>query len=502
MKIFLPILLFISIAGRSQTAGDIVYGSDQVITVNITFTQPNFWDSLTANYASEIDMIASTMEFIDNTGTHSFDSVNIRLKGNSSYGHPGNKKSFKIDFNDYVTTQKYDGMKKLNFNNAFKDPTFMREKVFMDLCRQAGIPAPRINYANVYMNGQFWGFYTIVEQVDKEFVQNVFPNDLGNLFKAGDGFGTNPIFADLKYYGADQSSYLGRYELKLNETANDWTDLIEFIDFINNSTTTDFGTFLSDHINKTPFLRSIATDVLFSNLDSYQNSARNYYIYHDMWNDRWEWIKWDANEAFGSYSGGPGLGDLTQLAPNYIAANRPLIQNTFTNSTLYSEYLLEVCWIMDQYFNNEYLDPIIDELKVLIAPHVYADNLKQYSSAQFDQNIESNITVSGGPGGGTVYGLKSFISARKTYLSGVIDCSLGLDEEFSEISISPNPFNTSFSVNTDAKIGDFEVMTSEGRSVDFDVRTTSNGYEIEVKGDPGIYFLIVDKSQAIKLMKF
>lgn len=47
-------------------------------------------------------------------------------------------------------------------------------------------------------------------------------------------------------------------------------------------------------------MKSLVLDNLFSNLDSYTNSARNYYIYHNPVNGLWEWIKWDCNEAFGS----------------------------------------------------------------------------------------------------------------------------------------------------------------------------------------------------------
>ena len=54
--------------------------------------------------------------------------------------HPGDKKSFKIDFNKFISGQNYDGLKKLNFSNGFKDPTCMREKLFFDVCRQVGVP--------------------------------------------------------------------------------------------------------------------------------------------------------------------------------------------------------------------------------------------------------------------------------------------------------------------------------------------------------------------------
>ena len=505
MKKFLLFFVLSPVLLSAQTAGDVVFATDQVVEVRITFNQVGYWDSLVANYSTETDMIAASMEFIDNTGSHVVDSINIRLKGNSSYGHPGNKKSFKVDFNDYVVGQTYDGMKKLNFNNGFKDPTFMREKIFMDLCRTAGIPAPRISFCNVYMNDVFWGFYTMVEQVDKEFIQNNFVDDTGNLFKAGDGFGSNPVFADLKDYGSLQSSYETRYELKTNEVVNDWTDLIEFIGFINTSTSTDFGNNLAININKTPYLRSVATDVLFANLDSYQNSARNYYIYHDMLNDRWEWIKWDGNESFGSYTGGPGTGTMTSLAPNYIATNRPLIQNTFNNSSLYSEYLLELCWIMDQYFNNSYLDPKIDAVKALIQPHVYADNLKQYSDTQFDQNTDVNITVSGGMGSQTIYGLKSFVTARNTYLQGVVDCSLGATElDKTELNVYPNPFTNMFTIVGYDGTSDVKLLDMNGRNIEFDMTVDLNEISISTDADAGVYFVVIssgEKSETLRLIK-
>ena len=101
------------------------------------------------------------------------------MKGNSSDFHPGDKKAFKIDFNKFKVGQNYYGLKKLNFSNCFKDPTFMREKLFFDLCRAHGVPAPRANYANVKYNGEDWGFYTLIEQIDDQFLDWRIGNDSG-----------------------------------------------------------------------------------------------------------------------------------------------------------------------------------------------------------------------------------------------------------------------------------------------------------------------------------
>ncbi|MEO0404668.1 MAG: CotH kinase family protein, partial [Bacteroidota bacterium] len=330
------ILLLISFISFSQLEGDAIFAQDQIVTIELDFPEDNFWSTLTTNY-EDASYTWANLTLTDMFGVQTFDSVGVRLKGNSSYNHPGNKKAFKIDFNKYISGQNYDGLKKLNFSNGFKDPSLIREKVFFDVSHAVGVPAPRTSFANVYMNGTFWGFYTVVEQIDDQFLDWAILDDDGNLFKAGDNFGGDDGAADLVYYGDDQSNYENRYELKSNEDENDWSDLINFIDFINNSSDEQFEAEIAGRIELDEFLGSLALDNLFSNLDSYEGSARNYYIYHNLTSGKWEWIKWDGNEAFGSYTNGQQ--NVVELDVDYVNASRPLIERVFDNPNLYQQYL-------------------------------------------------------------------------------------------------------------------------------------------------------------------
>lgn len=458
----------------SQIEGDDLFGTDQIISIELDFPQSNYWTTLVANYeADENEYIVGNLTLTDIYGTQTFDSVGVRLKGNSSYSHPGNKKSFKIDFNKFVAGQNYDGLKKLNFSNGFKDPTCMREKVFSDICLAAGVLAPRTSFAEVNFNSTAWGFYTVVEQIDDQFMDWAILDDDGNLFKAGDNFGGGPggsggDAADLLYYGSEQSAYESRYELKSNEDLNDWTDLISFLDFINNSSNEEFETLLPNQLELTEYLRSAALDNLFSNLDSYTGSARNYYLYHNLSSNKWEWIKWDGNETFGSYSN--GVNGMTTLALNYHDDDRPLLERIFENENLYNLYLQELCDIQEQYFNSTYMDARIDEVKNLIQSSVYADNNKMYSNADFDTNIEGDLGGGPGPGGGTTYGLKSFVASKGNYVQGQVDCSLftGLEDlELVTVSLYPNPAFDRVQLDLSRQIGSVHVqfIASDGRIV-------------------------------------
>jgi len=504
------LLAFSTFTISAQAPGDDVFGTNQILTVELSFSQTGFWDSLVANYSTETYMKAD-IAITDLEGIHNYEDIGIRLKGNSSYGHPGEKKSFKIDFNRYVDSMDYDKMEKLNFGNCFKDPTFMREKIVFDLSREAGVPAPRCIFANVYMNGTFWGFYDVVEQIDDDFLNTQFDNSSENLFKAGAAFDIGTYAADLMYYGNDTASYEARYSLENNATENDWTDLIKLTNFINNASDAIFSDSLQYYFNLPTLMKSLATDNLFANLDAYTNSARNYYIYHNPVNGLWEWIKWDCNEAFGSYSGGGmgggGITDMTNLEIDYYAIARPLLERIVTITATRESYDYYYCVMKNNYFTSTYIDAKVDELYTLIQAAVYADDNKMYTTEQFDLNVEENITTGGGPGGGTVYGLKSFVSERNVYLEDIIDCTdVGqtVNEQLpSALLVYPNPADDIIYIQHNYT-ADVVIQIYNMNGV---VVATTNGQNINTQFDisalpSGIYIVKISNKSESSICRF
>ena len=176
-----------------------------------------------------------------------------------------------------------------------------------------------------------------------------------------------------------------------------------------------------------------------------------------MSTDMWEWIKWDANETFGSYGFGVQT-PMEELEIDFFDGNRPLLERVFENQVFMSQYTSEICLLLNTVFNPNYLNPLIDGYKSLIQSHVYADQNKMYSNSEFDTNIESNIggggpggggPGGGGPGGGITYGLKSFIQNRYNFLNSAVSCEpysnlASIHEK--NIQIYPNPVSSSFRI--------------------------------------------------------
>ncbi len=481
----------------AQTEGNNVFGPDHILQVDIDFYSTSYWNELLSEYEGEQNYIPAAITIGTEIGTTTLDSVGIRLKGNSSMNHPGNKKPFKVDFNRFIPGQAYDLLKKLNFNNGFKDPTFAREKVFLDICEDAGILAPRATFAEVRYNGESWGFYTVVEQIDDQFLDRSIGDDDGMLFKAGSNFGPGSDEASLVYEGPNASDYGDAYDLKMNES-DDWSDFISFIEFINTASDEQFENELGDHLDLQAYLRSAALDNLFANLDSYTLSARNYYLYQNTTLGRWQWIKWDCNETFGSYAFGVP-GDMTQLDVEFDGGNydRPLLERILANENLKNAYLAEVCELRELYFNSEYLDPRLDAVQALIQSAVYNDDNKMYSNADFAANFDNNLNT-GGPGGGggpggALYGLHSFVADRSAFVANEVDCSgLGTSGlyDWQPFAVYPNPTDgrVTLAWNASGEHPTIELYDLSGQLAGI-IKTGSRQTTHELNLPPGLYFL-------------
>ncbi|MBU0984714.1 MAG: CotH kinase family protein, partial [candidate division Zixibacteria bacterium] len=207
-------------AAAMKPASHPLFDGDTVHEIHLTFHQADWWDQLTYNYEHYDDIPYIEAEF--DWGTLHFDDIGVRFKGNSSYmSYNGLKKSFKLDIDEFTTDQTVYGLDKLNLNNCFLDPSFVREKCAYELCEAVGLPTERTNYAAVYINGTYWGLYLLIEQYDQEFIESRFgAGEEGNLWK-GEPHGS------LEYLGASEASYYPDYELKTNEDINDWSSLVE-----------------------------------------------------------------------------------------------------------------------------------------------------------------------------------------------------------------------------------------------------------------------------------
>jgi len=482
-----PILLFFALLllnnfSWSQSNGTIVFDETYIHEIQLTFEQVNFWDSLDHYYNEWFNNGAENIEYMMAAVTidgNEIDSIGIRQKGfYSNWGAWTDKKPLKLKFNKYVSGRKYDGLKKINLQNGFQDAAMIRDALSYKFMRDAGIPASRTAYAKVYLNGEYWGLYIMVEQVDNKFLKNWFDDNDGDLFKC-------MAWTNLDWQGNNEANYTDEFELKTNEETSDFTDFINWVDVINNSADADFKDNLANIFETEKYLKVLASDIIMLNWDSYYDHGRNFYVYQNPDDNKFNWIPWDYNLSFSDQP--------IELIIDYsdlpFSEPKPLVINTQENDDLRAVYFSHLCYLINNYFNLDHLEEYIDNTVQLIRPPLVLDENKFFPNiADFDMAIDQEI--------------KQFITQRYEDVVQQLDgygysCITGIEDVAinDEFLMYPNPANQQFNIkiknNGASKFKEFQVLDVLGRKI---IDQQINGPNITVNCSDwtsGIYLVVL-----------
>ncbi len=249
----------------------------------------------------------------------SFKDAGIRYKGNSSYASSQNslKRPFKFDFDRYVKDGQLFGQTTLNFSNNFADSSQIREALSYDIFRQLNVPYARTAFVKLFLtipgkyDKQYIGLYTMVEQVDRNFLQRHFGNDSGLLVKPEGSNG-------LPYLGDDWAAYKDRYDPKSGhkgvEGEKAKKQMIAFVKFFNQVEGAEFKKGIESYLDVDEFLRFLAGNAALSNLDSFLSMGHNFYLYLNPATSKINFIPWDLNMAMGGFGMAGGGEQQTNLS--------------------------------------------------------------------------------------------------------------------------------------------------------------------------------------------
>ncbi len=220
--------------------------------------------------------------------------VALKLKGSRSFRDLSEKASFKIDVQEYDDEQRFFGIKRLTLNSMIQDPTMASERLSYRLHALVGAPAPRHGYARVRVNGELFGLYALVETMDEQLLERIFPGDAeGNLYEGGYGGdfaeGCAPLFTQQE--GEDESR----------------ADLSALIEELLAASPEALLPTLEARFDAEALFDLWAVELLTSNDDAYTTLGNNFLVYHAPAADRWTMLPWGADQAFAGEPGLPAL---------------------------------------------------------------------------------------------------------------------------------------------------------------------------------------------------
>jgi hypothetical protein len=383
-----------------------VFDSSLVARVDILIN-PDTLAFIYDNPESDIDFRAS---FIFNNGTifDTLEEVGFQLRGNTS--RYSLKKSFRVSFNTFVQGRKFHGLEKLCLNGEHNDPSIIRSRLCWETLRSFKIPGPRASHTEVYINGNYYGLYILVEYIDEELIQSRFGNSYGNLYKC-----LWP--ADLAYLGNDPDLYKftsgnrRAYDLMTNTDEDDYTDIAHFIDILNNTPLTELACEIDKVFNLDDYLKIIATDIITGNWDGYIYNKNNFYLYHNTATGKFEYLPYDLDNTYGIdwMSIDWGNRDIYDWEMHDVEV-RPLYTRLLEVPEIRDRFSFQMQQLLDLLADEDSLFAHIDQVRNMISSYVADDPYYPldygYTFADFNNSYNQAL------GGHVAYGLKPYIQTR------------------------------------------------------------------------------------------
>lgn len=209
------------------------------------------------------------------------------------------KPSLHVGFDHNDTTQEFlgpKGLKSVLLRNNTQDPSMLHERVSMLFFRRMGIPAEREADARLNVNGQYFGLYTIVESVNKRFLNEWFGEKEGYLYK----FEPNIPFY-WEYRGPDPSLYVPvNFSPETHESDPKPGPLVDMIRTINQTSDANYQSAMAPFTDLRLYLSHLAVEHFLADTDGMAgvSGTNNFYLYRLENKTFNRFIAWDKSDAF------------------------------------------------------------------------------------------------------------------------------------------------------------------------------------------------------------
>ena len=425
LKYILPVLVLLLLISCASTKASTekeyngLFDSDRVHEINIEIKEEE-WQDLLANPVDKTKYEVSVT--IDG---ELFDHVSMSTTGNSSLTHvastDSDRYSFKLNFTKPEKGRTYHGLDKMKLSNLYHDPTCMEDYISYRIISEAGGYAPLASYVWLKINGEDYGLYLCVEEIDNGYLDRT-QDGQGFLYKPEPKwmdqsikvpettsdpdnvlakfenrrayFGSTDFGADLVYTDGRIESYSAIFDEAVNKSEEkDNIRLIEILRKLNSKED------LSSVLNTSEIIGYFAGHNFTLSYDSYMGlPVQNYCILEK--NGVLSVIAWDYNDAFGDL--------LSRIYPQMTEdeiiswdidsplfgveiSDRPLWAWIEESPEYLEEYHTALNCLLESYFESGRAQEEMKSVYNLIRPYVSEDPTFFNTVEEFDEGYSDLV---------------------------------------------------------------------------------------------------------------
>jgi len=233
-----------------------------------------------------------------------WDDVTVRNVGIRSYGTGSRrpaKPSLRFDFDRFTTDQTLLGLKSFILRNNAQDASGMRERLSMLMFRRMGLVAEREAHARLFVNNVYSGIFTIVESLDRDFLQKQLGENTGQLYEYHFNNSLAVPFG-FGYPGSDWMLYVPA-PFKPQTVPKEQGDALERLFWtINNASDAVWRTAMNAFLDLSKFMRHLGIENFLAEEDGITGDygPNNFWLYRFANTTRFVFLPYDKSNTFWS----------------------------------------------------------------------------------------------------------------------------------------------------------------------------------------------------------
>ena len=299
----------------------------------------------------------------------------------------------------FPSGDRWNGRRSIQLNSRYPFSQALGAAMF----QLAGLSTTEAVPVEVFLNGRNtadgdrigYGRYVRAEPMNADWMERLFPNDPdGNLYRIDDHAALRT--GQFDYAGEEAAPYDVTYLKKTNEELHDYTDIIALTKALNQSPPETFRQEVDQVVNVNQWLRFLATNALISNLEGGLATGRadDFAIYRGVEDERFVLLPHDLDTVMNIGEGRGGAVTLDIFVYRRLRGLTKLLSDdTQTIREFYQVYLE----MLDQWFNSETIDPVIDQILGGWVPESKITEAKNFVIARRDYVLskipQDNVTT-------------------------------------------------------------------------------------------------------------
>lgn len=305
--------------GEAETGAYSAYFlEDDIQTVHIEMDENNL-NYLLQNALDEPYVMTTSVTIGDVTLGY----CGLRTKGSYTLEHSytenegSDRFSFTVNFGKYIKKSEYGekqnffGCDKISFNNFFFDKSMMKEYFALKLMDEMGLPTPEYGLAKLYINGNYYGVYFMVEAMDHSILERYYGVDKDELSSylckpEGTKFLYEEIEADPSLLWEQDEDTLKDVE-DMIPTVTEWVRRINFLsngmDFNGQAVDVDSEAYLelvNQVLDTDEVVKYFAVHSWLCQMDNMFDGQKNFGLYMGK-DGRAVLVPWDYDLSFGCF---------------------------------------------------------------------------------------------------------------------------------------------------------------------------------------------------------